>query len=106
VALTNLKYEYQLEAEDANGDKLTYKAMRLPKYANFDPATGIIVWTPRKAQKGVNDVVLEVVDSHGWSTLQEFQIHVFNNPGTRRLSFLRDTISLLALVALIYVAVK
>lgn len=106
VALTNLKYEYQLEAEDANGDKLIYKAVRLPKYANFDPATGMIVWTPRKAQKGVNDVVLEVVDSHGWSTLQEFQIHVFNNPGTRRLSFLRDTISLLALVALIYVAVK
>jgi hypothetical protein len=106
VALTSLKYEYQLEAEDANGDKLTYKAVRLPKYANFDPASGMITWTPRKAQKGVNDIVLEVVDAHGWSTLQEFQVHVFNNPGTRRLSFLRDTISLLALIGVIYLVAR
>ncbi|MFH1214168.1 MAG: putative Ig domain-containing protein [Candidatus Neomarinimicrobiota bacterium] len=105
VALTNLKYEYQLEAEDANGDPLTYKVVRMPKYANFDPETGMVTWTPRKAQKGVNDIVLEVVDSHGWSTLQEFQVHVFNNPGTRRLSFLRDTISLLALIGVIVWAV-
>jgi len=105
VALTNLKYEYKIEAEDANGDKLVYKAVRLPKYADFDPESGMIVWTPRKNQKGVNDVILEIVDSHGWSTLQEFQIHVFANPATRRLSFLRDTISLLALLGVIYLVV-
>ena len=106
VALTKLKYEYRLEAEDANNDALTFKAVRLPKYASFDPATGMIVWKPRKAQKGVNDVVLEVVDSHGWSTLQEFQIHVFPNPGVRRFSFVWNAISILALAGVIYLIVK
>lgn len=103
VALTNLKWEYTLEAEDPNGDPLSYKAVRLPKHAHFDPTTGLLTWKPKKSQKGVNDIVLEVVDSHGWSTLQEIQVHVFHNPGTQRLNFLRSTISLLALIGVIYV---
>lgn len=102
VALTNLKWEYRLDAEDPNDDPIVYKAVRLPKSAKFDPETGMLTWNPKKSQKGVNDVVLEVVDSHGWSTLQEFQVHVFHNPGTQRLNFLRNTISLLALMGLIY----
>jgi len=105
VALTNLKWEYRLEAEDPNGDPILYKAVKLPKNAKFDQETGMLTWNPRKSQKGVNDVVLEVVDSHGWSTLQEFQVHVFHNPGTQRLNFLRNTISLLALMGLIYLLV-
>lgn len=103
VAMTGLKYEYQLEAEDPNGDPLVYKAIRIPKYASFDPATGLLTWTPRNNQKGVNDVVIEVGDNHGWSTLQEFQIHVFHNPSAGRLTFLRDTISLLVLIGVILV---
>ncbi len=105
VALTGLKYEYQFDAEDPNGDPMVYKAVRIPKYAKFDPSTGNLVWEPRKSQKGVNDVVLEVVDSHGWGTLQEFQVHVFHNPGTKRILFLYSTISLLALIGVIYFAV-
>ena len=107
VALTGLKWEYTLDAEDPNGDPLIMKAVRIPKGAKFDPATGELVWSPKKSQRGVNDIVLEVVDSHGWSTLQEFQVHVFHNPGTQRLNFLRNTISLLALIGIIYlVAIK
>ncbi|MBL7135082.1 MAG: hypothetical protein ISS81_00635 [Candidatus Marinimicrobia bacterium] len=101
VALTGLKYEYLLDAEDPNGDPMVYKAVRIPKYAKFDPATGELVWQPKKSQKGVNDIVFEVVDSHGWSTIQEFQVHVFHNPGTKRISFIRSTIILLALVGVI-----
>ncbi|HDP68502.1 MAG TPA: hypothetical protein ENN20_08395 [Candidatus Marinimicrobia bacterium] len=102
VALTNLKWEYTLDAEDPNGDPLVMKAVRIPKGAKFEPETGELVWSPKKSQRGVTDIVLEVVDSHGWSTLQEFQVHVFHNPGTQRLNFLRNTISLLAILGLIY----
>jgi len=105
VALTNLKWEYRLEAEDPNGDPILYKAVKIPKNAKFDQETRMLTWNPRKSQKGVNDVVLEVVDSHGWSTLQEFQVHVFHNPGAQRLSLLRNTISLLAIMGLIYLLV-
>ena len=102
VALTNLKWEYTLDAEDPNGDPLVMKAVRIPKGAKFDPETGELIWSPKKSQRGGNDMVLEVVDSHGWSTLQEFQVHVFHNPGTQRLNFLRNTISLLAILGVIY----
>ncbi|HPC36009.1 MAG TPA: putative Ig domain-containing protein [Candidatus Marinimicrobia bacterium] len=104
VALTNLKYEYQLKAEDANNDKLTYKAVQLPKNAGFDPATGMIVWTPRKDQIGANDIVLKVTDSHGGSTLQKFQVHVFANPAQRH-SFLKFTASLVAIAGVIYLVI-
>ncbi len=106
VAMADIKYEYQLEAEDPNNEPLTYRAVRLPKNANFDAATGLLTWTPRKNQKGVNEVVIEVRDPHGWNVLQEFQVHVFHNPSSGRLNFLRDTISLLALIGVIYLVVK
>ena len=106
VALTKLKWEYRLDAEDPNGDPLVYKAVRLPKYARFDPKTGILSWNPRKSQKGVNDIILEVTDSHGGSTLQEFQVHVFYNPGAKHFNFLRNTLSLLALIGVIYMIAR
>lgn len=102
VALTGMKYEYLLEAEDPNGDAMVYKTIRLPKTATFDPESRMLVWTPKKTQKGVNDVVLEVVDSHGWSTLQEFQIHVFQNPSGRKFSFFWNGVSIAALIGVIY----
>jgi len=105
VALTGMKYEYLLEAEDPNGDAMVFKAIRLPKTATFDPDSRMLVWTPKKTQKGVNDVVLEIVDSHGWSTLQEFQIHVFQNPSGRKFSFFWNGISIAALIGVIYLII-
>lgn len=102
VALTGLKYEYLLEAEDPNGDAMVYKAVRLPKSATFDPGSHIFVWMPKKNQKGVNDVVFDVVDSHGGSTPQEFQIHVFQNPSGKKFSFFWSGISIVALIGVIY----
>jgi hypothetical protein len=101
VALTNLKWEYQLDAEDSNGDSIALKSVRLPKGAKFDPETGWLTWKPRKSQRGVNDVVLEVVDIHGWSTLQEFQVHVFHNPGKQRFNFIRNSVAVLSLIGII-----
>jgi len=107
VALTDLDYEYHLEASDPNGDALTYKAHHLPDGAKFDAETGRLTWEPDKDQKGVSTITLEVVDSHGWSTTQEVEIHVFYNPASRRRAIFTSTASLLALLAIIYfVAVK
>ena len=105
VAMTGLKYRYNLEAEDINDDSLIFKAIKIPNYSNFDPSIGELLWVPKRSQKGVHDILLEVIDSHGSSTLQEFQVHVFHNPSERRLSLLRSTISLLALIGVIYILV-
>ncbi len=101
VALTSLKWEYQLDAEDSNGDAVVLKAVRIPKGAKFDDKTGLLTWKPRKSQRGVNDVVLEAVDTHGWSTLQEFQVHVFHNPGKQRFNFIRNSVAVLSLIGII-----
>ncbi|MCG2757950.1 MAG: Ig domain-containing protein [Desulfobacteraceae bacterium] len=52
-----------LDAQDPNGDPLVFKSVRLPRNAKFYPETGILTWSPKKSQRGVNDIVLEVVDS-------------------------------------------
>ena len=82
---------------------VVYKSVRLPKNSEFDPQTKLFIWTPKQSQKGVHDVVLEVVDSHGRSTLQEFQVHVFPNPGAKRFSFLpRNLLAIVGLGSIIY----
>lgn len=101
VAVAGLEYEYQFRAKDPNGDPIVYKAMKLPTGARFDPTTGLLVWKPDKKQKGVNNIVLEVVDSHGESAVQEFQIHVFHNPGGKGRSFIKTSLSVIGFAGIV-----
>jgi len=75
--------------------------MKLPTGARFDPTTGLLVWKPDKKQKGVNNIVLEVVDSHGESAVQEFQIHVFHNPGGKGRSFIKTSLSVIGFAGIV-----
>ena len=85
VGLTGHTWRYKLTTEDLNGDKVTYRAVRLPKFAKFDRRTAAIEWTPRKNQDGVNDFVLMAVDEHGATTTHDFQVHVFYDPSAKQL---------------------
>jgi hypothetical protein len=102
VALNNFEYSYRLVAEDLNRDPIHYKASKLPRYSDFDPRTGLFRWRPRDLQKGPNDVVFEITDSHGGVTIHEFQIHVFEDPSRRRFLFTGWPL-LLAFVGVIFV---
>ena len=66
---------YDTTTEDLD-DRVTYRAVRLPKFAKFD-RTATIEWTPKKNQDGVNDFILMAVDEHGATTTHDFQVHVF-----------------------------
>ncbi|MEE9464456.1 MAG: Ig domain-containing protein, partial [Candidatus Neomarinimicrobiota bacterium] len=87
VALNNYEYAYRLVAEDLNRDPVRYKAIKLPRYSEFDARTGLFKWRPRSLQKGPNDVIFEITDSHGGVTLHEFQVHVFQDPSRERFLF-------------------
>jgi hypothetical protein len=102
VALNNFEYSYRLVAEDLNRDPIHYKASKLPRYSDFDPRTGLFQWRPRDLQKGPNDVVFEITDSHGGVTIHEFQIHVFEDPSRRRFLFTGWPL-MLAFVGVIFV---
>ncbi|UCD36671.1 MAG: VCBS repeat-containing protein [Fidelibacterota bacterium] len=102
VALNNFEYNYRVVAEDLNRDEIHYRATRLPRYSDFDARTGLFKWRPRELQKGPNDIVFEVTDSHGGVTIHEFQVHVFEDPSRRRFLFTGWPL-LLAFVGVIFV---
>jgi hypothetical protein len=85
VGLTGHNWRYKMTSKDLNGDKVAYRAVRLPKYAEFDKKKAIVEWTPRKNQMGMNDFILMAVDEHGATSTHEFQVHVFNDPSTQQL---------------------
>jgi hypothetical protein len=74
-----------MTSKDLNGDKVAYRAVRLPKYAEFDKKKATVEWTPRKNQMGMNDFILMAVDEHGATSTHEFQVHVFHDPSTQQL---------------------
>src|SRR5262249_18005530 len=59
----------QLHATDPEGDGLTYSASNLPPGATFDPAQGVLRWTPALFQAGTyQNIVLGVSDGNLSST--------------------------------------
>ncbi len=84
VALTGHDYHYKMVAEDLNSDKVSYRPIRLPKYAKFNKRTGKLTWKPRNNQRGPNDIIIMAIDEHGAATSHEFQIHVFEDPSARQ----------------------
>ncbi|MFQ6675206.1 MAG: Ig domain-containing protein, partial [Fidelibacterota bacterium] len=84
VALTNFEYRYRMVTEDLNGDRVKLRVIKIPKYARFDPETGMLRWKPRMNQRGVNNIVLSAIDQRGAATSHEFQIHVFEDPSSQQ----------------------
>lgn len=84
VGLTGYEYRYKIIAEDLNNDRVTYRSIRLPKYASFNKKTGLFKWRPRNNQRGPHDVIITAIDARGATTSHQFQIHVFENPDARR----------------------
>ena len=85
VGLTGHSWRYKVSTEDLNGDKVAYRAVRLPKYARFDKKKAVVEWSPRKNQLGMNDFILMAVDEHGATSTHEFQVHVFHDPSSKQL---------------------
>ena len=102
VALNSHEYNYRLVAEDLNRDEFRYKAVKLPRFSEFDDRTGRFRWRPRGVQKGPNDIAFEIIDSHGGVTLHEFQVHVFEDPSRRQFLFTSWPL-MLAFVGMIFV---
>ncbi|HDK27530.1 MAG TPA: hypothetical protein ENG48_10660 [Candidatus Atribacteria bacterium] len=79
TAVTNatvwMKYTYDVDATDDNGDALTYSLNSKPANMNIDSTTGLIEWIPYASQVGDHEVEVEVSDGF-LSTTQSFTISV------------------------------
>ena len=69
-------YEYDVQADDPEGTRLTYLLDMAPAGMVINAATGLISWTPTLDQVGLNDVMVRVNDSRRASASQFFQIVV------------------------------
>jgi hypothetical protein len=67
-------YVYVIEAEDADGDALTYSLVTAP--AGMTIEGNVITWVPTLSQSGLQDVAVRVTDSQGGSVTQGFQVQV------------------------------
>jgi hypothetical protein len=71
-------FQLQLQATDADGDRLTYSASNLPSGATLDPATGLVQWTPNFFQSGTYDNIGFTVSDGNKSQTETISITVAN----------------------------
>jgi len=76
AAIAGQSYSYDVNANDINGDVLTYSLDISPAGMSIDGTTGVITWTPNAA--GSFNVAARVVDGEGGSDTQSFTIIVIN----------------------------
>ena len=69
-------YLYQIEANDVNGDRLSYSLDSAPAGMSLED-NNVIVWTPGANQFGEQEVVLSVSDGEATVT-QSFNVNVTN----------------------------
>ena len=76
AATMDTTYQYDVEAIDADGDTIAFGLLKAPVGMSIDPLSGQIRWTPTASALGKSDVAVQVADSLGKATVQEFSITV------------------------------
>jgi len=73
-------YVYDVDATDPDDDLLAYNLTTAPTGMTIDVSTGLINWIPLRNQSGTINVVIQVDDSQGGSTSQDFNVLVEGIP--------------------------
>ena len=69
-------YSYDLQAEDADNDAVTWRMVEGPLGMTIDPDRGTLRWTPTLQQVGLNEVVISATDPFNEKATQRFTIEV------------------------------
>jgi len=76
-------YNFTPTVNDADGDALSFSVSNLPKWANFNPANGVISGTPSAQDVGLwSAIVVSVNDGVETALLPAFSITVSSLPNT------------------------
>ncbi len=71
-----VQYKYDVEAIDADNDRLAYQLLEKPLGMAINPQTGVISWSPTPRQMGMHSVEVAVSDNHGGVTTQHYEMCV------------------------------
>lgn len=74
----NQSYQLMLQAEDADGDVLTYDVLEAPQGLVIQSRTGLLLWTPSSRQVGTHAIVVVVRDGRGGEIRASWQVEVQN----------------------------
>ncbi|MEM7827060.1 MAG: putative Ig domain-containing protein, partial [Candidatus Aenigmatarchaeota archaeon] len=74
--IEGLLYTYQVNATDADGDKLTYSLKYAPDGMSIDPSTGFIKWNVPPEFKGKVPVTVSVTDGYGGEAVQSLTLEI------------------------------
>ena len=75
-AVVGVPYYYQVTAQDAEGDPITFSLGAHPDGMAIDPTSGLVTWTPAADQVGSQHVEITASDNQGASTTQFFDLPV------------------------------
>ena len=78
-----LDYLYNVTARDPEEDALTFTLLEGPtgmSFSSSSSSSAVISWTPSFSDLGTHPVTVRVTDSHGLSTLQNYNVLVANPP--------------------------
>jgi len=78
LAYVDSLYQYQVIAEDINGDSLTYSLPVAPQWLSINSTLGLVQGTPSAADVGDTVVVIRVDDGEGGLDMQSYNLHVLN----------------------------
>jgi hypothetical protein len=79
IAQERVEYAYDVKADDAEQDILSFSLVKFPSGMTVDPLTGQIRWIPSSNQIGLNDVIVAASDFN-LTVNQSFQINVKRSP--------------------------
>ncbi len=68
------RYQYDIKAQDSNGDTLFYRLLKAPAYMRIQEKTGRLTWVPVKSGKEL--VQIQAQDGKGGEAVQSFWIQV------------------------------
>lgn len=75
-AVAGLLYQYQVAAEDSDGDLLIYGISDYPGCMEIDPNSGAISWIPTADQSGIHEYSVVVSDDKGSVATQSISVNV------------------------------
>ncbi|MEX2214855.1 MAG: putative Ig domain-containing protein [Phycisphaeraceae bacterium] len=78
VAVTGLPYQYQVTAQDAEGDAITFHLDAAPANMFIDGTDGLITFTPEDGQLGDQLVTVIARDARGGESSQTFTLSVLD----------------------------
>ena len=70
----NQTYIYQVKAEDADTNPLTYQLLSKLDGMQINEQTGIVTWQPNGTQLGTYEVIVQVADGRGGNATQRFML--------------------------------